>query len=72
MNMFQKIECLMDTSFVFPIAGNFSQILRRKTTIKIKRITRKIMMPPTMILFLRIVFWVIFEAKSCLLSVVIF
>ena len=54
--MFQKIECLMDTSFFFAIAGNFSQILRRKTTIKIKRITRNIKMPPTMILFLRIVF----------------
>ena len=54
--MFQKIKFFVDTSLVFADAGNFSQILRLKTIIKIKRITRKTRMPPTMILFLRIFF----------------
>ena len=64
--MFQKIEFFMDTNLVFTFAGNLSQIFRRKTAIKIKRITRKTLMLPTMILFRRIIFWVILPALSYL------
>ena len=47
MNMFQKIEFFMDTSLVFTVAGNFSQILRLKTTIRIRVVTSKIKIPPS-------------------------
>lgn len=49
MNMFQKIEFLTVTTFVFADNGNFSQILFLKTTIMIKIITTKIKLPPSKI-----------------------
>ena len=72
MNMFQNIEFLMDTNLFFAVAGNFSQILRLNTTIKISIVTKKIRIPPTMILFLKIVFLEMSLANNCLCSVLLF
>jgi hypothetical protein len=60
MNMFQNIEFLIEINLVFAVVGNFSQIFRLRATMTINRITKKIKMPPKMILFLKIVFLVIF------------